>query len=118
MNKNELINALTEKGIEHDPNATNKDLEALLNSGSEMEAPVETQLEPDNEPVAEEPKGLDKNAKNFAAPKMHDPKGNPDVEVKLGQVKKIVDAAELAELQKNNKLVGYNPATKEAVSLR
>ena len=111
MNKNELIDALTEREIEHDPNATNKELQTLLDNAPEMVTPVE--IEP--EVMAEKPKDMDEKNKNFASQPVNPSTGNPDVEVKAGQVKKIVDEKEIIELQKNGVLCGYNPATKEAV---
>lgn len=123
MNKGELIEALTEKGIEHDPNATNKDLLALLQDAPEeskeeetpeAEAPVEEpKVEPKVEPKAE-PKDRGKVAK-----KEIPPTGSPDVEVKRGQVLQVLAEdsreKELLELQADKRLVGWNPVTREAV---
>ena len=110
MNKSELIAELTKLGIEHDPNAKNVDLEALLLVDCKSDVPEES-VPPMDAELEEEIKPEAKKANS----KVKDPKGDPDVEVKPGQVKKIVNETELVELQKDGKLVGYNPATKEAV---
>jgi len=106
MKKVDVIEKLTEMGIEHDPNAKAKDLEALL---SEEATIVDV-------PVAEAPKEeLDPTAKNFADRSFDPSVGDRSVEVKPGQMKKVVTDREIAELNKAGKTCGYDPETKEAV---
>ena len=116
MNKSDLIEALTEKGIEHDPNATNKDLEALLEQARVDETETGEASVEDAEPI-EAPVPTSSRAK--VTKQEIPPTGSPDVEVKRGQVLKVLaedeKEKELLELQADNRLVGWNPVTREAV---
>lgn len=124
-NKKELIAELTEKGIEFDPNSTNKVLQALLDNApvEEVKEEVEEEVVETDEPTSdimeevpvESKEKLDSKAKNFANKLVIPVTGSRELEVKPGQIKKVVDSDELAELQVDKRLVGYKMDTKEAV---
>lgn len=120
-NKKELIAELTEKGIEFDPNSTNKVLQALLDNApvEEVKEEVVETDEPTSDIMEEVPveskEKLDSKAKNFANKLVIPVTGSRELEVKPGQIKKVVDSDELAELQVDKRLVGYKMDTKEAV---
>lgn len=109
MSKSELIDELTKRGIAHDPNAKNADLKALFDGSPVL-------LEEFDPEVAEE---VVAEKKTVIVKKTKAPTGDPDVEVKPGQEKKVLDIdpkeREIMELQKDNRLVGWNPVTREAV---
>ena len=118
LKKSELIAELTELGIEHDPNSTNAVLRELLDTGAVNEND-EVKTDSKETPIlAEEPKAP-KPIVAKEVKKVRDPKGDPDVEVGPGQVIKVIAEdeyeRELIKLQADKLLVGWNPATREAV---
>jgi len=105
--KKDIMNELSEAGIDFDPNSTVAELKKILkaNPASKSDAAKE----------AEEKDTLDPGAKNFAEKNPARSSGSEEIGTGPGlKIEKDVDARRLKELEKSGKLYGWDPATRTA----